>query len=112
VVSSVPGIQASDTTGGVQGSYQQAGTGDFGRVFGGEPAEWFRGGPRAELARERSNVGRDLLGRVEAGGGVGGSTSVNPVAPSLGEVGGGENDEEFQRVLQEVMRQRFNEGGR
>jgi hypothetical protein len=109
VVSSVPGIQASEATGGVQGSFGQAGDAGFSKRFG-QPASWFKGGPTAGLGHERANVGRDLLGKIGAGGGVGGTTVSNAVSPSQGSEGGGENDEEFQRMLRAVMAQRFGAG--
>jgi hypothetical protein len=112
VVSSVPGVQASDVTGGVQGSFGQAGTAGFSRRFG-MPAAWFRGGPTAGLAREAGNRGRGILGRERAGqvsGGYGAETVANLAGPSLGEQGGGKNDEEWQRILQAAMRNRFGRG--
>ena len=110
VVSSVPGIKGSEATGGVQGYFGQAGTSEFSRRLG-LPAAWFRGGPTAGLAREASNRGRDVLGRDRAGqvsGGYGAETVGNaPVGPSMGSEGGGPNDEEWQRILQAAMRNRF-----
>lgn len=110
VVSSVPGIKGSETTGGVQGSFAQAGSSEFSKRFG-APAAWFRGGPTAGLAREAGNSGRAVLGKERAGqvsGGYGAETVGNaPLGPSLGEEGGGKNDEEWQRLIQAVLKNRF-----
>jgi hypothetical protein len=113
VVSSVPGIKGSEATGGVQGSFEQAGTGGFNRRFG-LPAAWFKGGPTAGLAREASNKGRSLLGKERAGqvsGGFGAETvGVSPTGPSQGLEGGGKNDEEWQRLIAQVLKSRFSRG--
>ena len=110
VVSSVPGIKASEATGGVQGSFGQAGSSQFSKRFG-LPAAWFKGGPTAGLAREASNRGREVLGRDRAGsvgGGYGAETvGVAPVGPSMGGEGGGKSDEEWQRIIQAALRNRF-----
>lgn len=110
VVSSVPGVKGSETTGGVQGSFAQAGDAGFSKRFG-LPAAWFKGGPTAGLAREASNKGRGVLSKGQAGqvsGGYGAETVANPgVGPSLGGEGGGKNDEEFQRMLRAVLQNRF-----
>lgn len=109
IASSIPGIVGSEATGGVQGSFGQAGTGGFSKRFG-QPAAWFRGGPTAGLAREKANVGRGVLAKEGVGGVGGGSSVQNVSAPSSGMEGGGENDEEFQRLMQAVMAQRFGRG--
>lgn len=110
VVSSVPGVRGSETTGGVQGSFGQAGSAGFSKRFG-LPAAWFKGGPSAGLAREGANVGRGVLSKGSVGGGVGGFGAevapVAPVGPSQGTEGGGKNDEEWQRILQAALRNRF-----
>lgn len=108
VVSSVPGITGSETTGGVQGSFGQAGSSDFSKRFG-LPAAWFKTGPTAGLGREAANAGRGVLGKGGAGSIGGGSEVVQNVqGPTAGlEAGGGKNDEEWQRILQAVMKQRF-----
>ena len=110
VVSSVPGIKGSETTGGVQGSFEQAGSAGFSKRFG-LPAAWFKGGPTAGLAREASNRGREVLGKDRAGqvsGSYGAETvSAAPVGPSAGGEGGGKNDEEWQRLIAAVLKNRF-----
>lgn len=110
VVSSVPGIKGSEATGGVQGSFGQAGDAGFSKRFG-LPAAWFKGGPTAGLAREASNRGRQVLGKDRAGtvsGSYGAETvGAAPAGPSSGGEGGGKNDEEWQRLMQAVLKNRF-----
>jgi len=102
----VPGIQGSEATGGVQGSFGQAGTGGFSKRFG-APAAWFKGGPSAGLAREAANRGRVGAGGDAAALSGGGEISPVLAGPSSGLEGGGKNDEEWQRILQAVMAKRF-----
>jgi len=108
VVSSVPGIAGSDVTGGVQGSFAQAGSGsNFSRRFG-SPANWFQAASKPSAGGDRfSNRDATTRGTSVSGGG---ETVQNLAGPSTGEVGGGPNDEEFQRILRAVLAQRF--GGR
>lgn len=103
--SAIEGVAASDVTGGVQGSFGQAGTSNFSQRFGSQgPAAWFR------------NPGR----RAEAGGAIapdrgattrGGAITSGALPPSVPESGGapgrGGDDAEWQRFMQEVTRQRF-----
>lgn len=101
--SAISGVQASDVTGGVEGSFGQAGTADFSRRFGtGQgPANWFR---------NLSSQGRgpiDIRRATTAGGSVVGS-AARPAPPPLGtEKAGGGQDAEWQRFMNEVTRQRF-----
>jgi len=107
--SAIPGLTASDATGGIQGSFGQAGSSDFSRKFG-LPAAWFRGGPTAGLGLEAANRGRVGIGGDRSalvGGGGGGESVANVAGPSVGLEGGNKNDEEFQRIIQAVMRNRF-----
>lgn len=110
VVSSVPGVKGSEATGGVQGSFEQAGSAGFSKRFG-LPAAWFKGGPTAGLAREASNRGRTVLGKDRAGqvSGSYGAETVNaaPTGPSMGGEGGGKNDEEWQRLIAAALKNRF-----
>lgn len=110
VVSSVPGIKGSEETGGVQGSFEQAGSAGFSKRFG-LPAAWFKGGPTMGLAREASNKGRAVLGKDRAGtvsGSYGAETvGAAPAGPSSGAQGGGKNDEEWQRLMRAVLQNRF-----
>lgn len=101
--SAMGGINASDTTGGVQGSFGQAGTADFSRRFGtGQgPASWFR---------NLSSQGRgpiDSRRATTAGGSVagGGAPAPAPMDVASGQPDG--QDPEWQRFMQEVTRKRF-----
>jgi len=108
IASSIPGIAGSEATGGVQGSFAQAGTGGFNKRFG-LPAAWFKGGPSAGLAREAANRGRVGAGGQGFNPGIaaGAETVASVAGPSTGSVGGGQNDEEFQRLLKQVLQNRF-----
>lgn len=112
VPSAVQGVKESAATGGVQGSFAQAGDAGFSRRFG-TPASWFKGagqkgGASAGILSELANKGRGILGRQGAGSSAGGGTSVPVVqGPSAGAVSGGQNDEQWQRILAEVLKQRF-----
>jgi len=108
IASSIPGIAGSEATGGVQGSFAQAGTGGFNKRFG-LPAAWFKGGPSAGLARESANRGRVGAGGQGFNPGIaaGAETVASVSGPSTGSVGGGQNDEEFQRLLKQVLQNRF-----
>lgn len=99
--SAMGGINASDTTGGVQGSFGQAGTADFSRRFGtGQgPANWFRNqaasGARGQIDPRRATT--------QGGSLAGGAPTPPPLAG--GQPDG--QDAEWQRFMQEVTRQRF-----
>jgi len=110
VVSSVPGIAGSDVTGGVQGSFAQAGSGsNFSRRFG-SPANWFQAAtkPMRGGSNDTANRFGDRTATTRGSSLAGSGEMVQSLAgPSTGEVGGGPNDEEFQRILQAVLAQRF-----
>ncbi len=112
VPSAVQGIQGSEATGGVRGTFAQAGDAGFSKRFG-TPASWFKGagqkgGASSGIFSELANKGRGILARGSAGSGAGGGTTVPVVqGPSAGAVGGGANDEQWQRILAEVLKQRF-----
>lgn len=112
VPSAVQGIEQSESTGGVRGSFGQAGDAGFSKRFG-SPASWFKGagqkgGASAGVMAELANKGRGILGRGRAGASAGGGVTVPNVAgPSEGAVSGGANDEQWQRILAEVLNQRF-----
>ena len=98
----------------MQGSFAQAGGREFAQKFGGSaPAVWFRnmlrgastgGGAVPQLSRQAAS---------RAGGVAGGaipSVSAIPTGPSEGGMGGGPQDEEWQRFMQAVLAQRFGRG--
>ena len=97
--SAISGVSSSDVTGGVQGSFGQAGTADFSRRFGtGQgPANWFR---------NAASQGRPIDTRraTTAGGSLAGGAPTPP--PLAGGQPDGQ-DAEWQRFMQEVTRQRF-----
>lgn len=105
--SAIQGVQASDVTGGVQGSFAQAGSGDFQRRFGNTgPAAWFRNAARGP----GGPPGQDRRATTQGGAVLGGG--VAPTGPDAGaaEGPGGGQDAEWERFMREVQRQRF--GGR
>lgn len=107
------GVLGSETTGGVQGSFAQAGTSDFAKRFGGDsPAVWFRNAnTKGAVAPGGPNAGRANVGGVgNVGSAIPSETAMG--GPSLGGEGGGKNDEEWQRFIAEVARLRFGQGGR
>lgn len=110
VPSAVQGIGQSEATGGVRGSFGQAGTTGFTKRFG-TPAAWFKGAgekPKTGFMNELANKGRGILGRQSAGSSAGGGVTVPVVqGPSAGTESGGPNDEQWQRILAEVLKQRF-----
>jgi hypothetical protein len=108
--SAVGGVQASDVTGGVQGTFGQAGTADFSRRFGSSgqdaPATWFR---------RQANPGANAqanLNRVTGGQTAGGQGPAAPAIANSEDAGGSPQDEEWQRFMNSVMAQRFGVGGR
>lgn len=104
------GLQASDATGALQGTFAQAGNQNFAQRFGGQnPAVWFRNFGQ-QRQNEQANAGRGNVGNVgNAGGAI---PSEGPMGgPSMGSEGGGKNNEEWQRFMSEVARLRFGRGG-
>jgi hypothetical protein len=104
------GLETSAATGGLAGSFAQVGDTNFAQRFGGQnPAVWFRNFGQ-QRQNEQANVGR---GNVDKVGNAGGAIpSEGPMGgPSMGSEGGGKNDEEWQRFMQEVARLRFGRGG-
>jgi len=115
IASVVEGVEGSQETGGVRGSFGQAGTAGFQRRFGGGgPAEWYRrtlmqmNPSVAKAARERSGT---RGGGVTAGGSVAGPPTPYDSAPGDGDVGGRPGDADMQRLLAEAMRRMFGRGG-
>lgn len=107
--SALEGVNASDVTGGVQGSFGQAGTSGFSRRFGtGQgPASWFRNISRGRPEGGRTNpVVQGYRDATTRGGSVIGGAAPPP--PMGGEeMAGGGQDAEWQRFMREVTRQRF-----
>jgi hypothetical protein len=102
--SAIHGVQSSDVTGGVQGSFGQAGTSEFSRRFGtgAGPANWFRNVGRGPASAPGQSRDATTRGGAVLGGGVA------PVAPDIpGDGPGGGQDAEWQRFMREVQRQRF-----
>lgn len=106
----VQGVQSSDVTGGVQGSFGQAGTAGFANRFGSAdnaPATWFR--RNASMAQPGGQG--DFMKRIAtSGSGSGAQTSGGgsgaAIDANLG-VGGQPGDEDWQRFMQAVIQQRF-----
>lgn len=105
----VQGLQASAETGGVQGSFGQAGTSNFSQRFGSqEPATWYRrqAGVGQGSPEFQSRLASMRGGAQAAGGDTGGAQAA--INASLGESAGGRpQDEEWQRFMQAVQQQRF-----
>lgn len=116
MASAVSGVQGSEATGGVQGSFGQAGSADFAKRFGGSgPANWFRNASRAGAVGASGapggmnpNAGR---GNTAVGGTTGGGSVQTIPEPSMGPSSGSAGDEEWQRFMQQVLKNRFG-GGR
>lgn len=113
VPSAVQGIKESQATGGVQGSFAQAGSAGLSKRFG-SPAAWFRGAgdpnQRAAvqaLGADLANRGRTVLGKGSAGASSGGSVVPVNNGPSLDAVADDKQNIDWQRLIQEVMKQRF-----
>ena len=105
----IEGVQGSDVTGGVRGSFAQAGTGGFNQRFGtNQPAQWYRQnleqlGGASSLREQQSN---------RSGGGGGGVP-----APTTGvdDFGGQDPDEQgmkWEQFLRRVQGNMFGQGGR
>lgn len=111
VPSAVQGVQQSEATGGVRGTFAQAGSSGLTKRFG-SPAAWFRGaqsnpaGAQALMA-EVANRGRGVLGRQSSGSNTGGSVVPVSSGPSLDPMANDKQNIDWQRLLAEVMKQRF-----
>lgn len=112
--SNMPDVRGSAATGGVQGSFAQAGTRGFQQRFGGNaPALWFR---RA-LGAATPDVQRSMIG-ARSGGTTAGAAGPTPGQPTgidafgggEGEPGGRPGDLEYQRFIQEVLSKMFRRG--
>ncbi len=113
VASAVEGLVGSEATGGLRGTFQQAGTRGFAQKFGGEnPAVWFR--KFAQEGKAPAGMNKQLLsdrgattrGGASAGGAI---PQVSSIADGSGVIGAqnGGNDEEWQRFMRAVNAQRF-----
>lgn len=107
--STIQDVEGSTETGGVRGSFAQAGTADFNRRFGGNaPALWYR--------RTLENLGAPTLRQAQTSrsGGGGGAVTPAPSAAGVGgtddEVGGRPGDQDWQRFMAQVRRNMFGEG--
>lgn len=112
VPSAIAGVKESEATGGVKGSFGQAGEAGFSRRFG-SPAAWYKGAGQSDpsVMADIANKGRGILGRKNAGAGVGGGVTVPVVgAPSQGASSGNSVDEFWDRVIRETLRKRFGTG--
>ena len=107
----VPGVQASDTTGGVQGSFAQAGTRGFGQRFGTQaPALWYRRNLESLGGHETFQQQQS----ARSGGGVQGTSIPAPSSEAGDEgdsIGGRPGDQDYQRLLRQVMDNMFKQGG-
>lgn len=108
------GLVGSETTGGLKGSFAQAGDADFARRFGGDsPAVWFRNfGREGQRGRGPGTImpGDNRNATTRGGGQSGGAipaVSAIPPGPQGGPEGGGKQDEEWQRFMRSVIQQRF-----
>jgi hypothetical protein len=110
------GLQGSDVTGGLQGTFDQAGTAKFAQKFGGiNPAVWFRNFVREGAPGLQGSIpGQSSRAATTRGGGASGGAipTVSAVAqgPEGGMEGGGTQDEEWQRFMRAVLQSRFGRG--
>jgi hypothetical protein len=118
--SAVQGVEGSGETGGVRGSFRQAGTAGFQRRFGGNaPALWYR----RSLEQMTPDVARDARGFSGGrSGSISGGTASSAGSPTadLGGAnlpsgddpsGGRPGDADMQRLLAEALRRMFGSGG-
>lgn len=93
----VEGVEASDVTGGVRGSFGQAGTREFSQRFGtGRPADWYR--------RTNASLGPDVRQQQQVARSGGGATG--DLSGTEGEVGP-ESEEDIQKILALVQQNMF-----
>jgi hypothetical protein len=113
IASTIEGVEGSSETGGVRGSFGQAGTRGFQRRFGGEgPAQWYR----RTLSQMSPGVARQARARAASrgggiSGGVGQSTPQPIVGGVEGDVGGKQGDADMQRLMAEALRRMFGSRG-
>lgn len=116
--SAVEGVEGSAETGGVRGSFRQAGTSGFQKRFGGgAPALWYR----RTLEQMTPDVARGARGFAggRSGSIAGGTAPVSPTADLAGanfsgeggDRGGRPGDADMQRLLAEALRRMFGSGG-